>query len=144
MPSQSPKHTRRSRTSPYNRLVTIAVAFGSFVCLLPVQPMSPSSLSVTPDRWQTYGYCSAIIGSTIGQPGWYDFFGLPMQGEPGYGSRTAQAIATANGLYSAGGAVGSLFIMWAATALGRKVCIQTGACCAVVGGAFQGGAANLA
>ena len=67
-----------------------------------------------------------------------------MQGEEGYGSKTAQAIATANGLYSAGGAVGSLFIMWAATALGRKVSIQIGAACAVLGGALQGGAANLA
>ncbi|KAG8420208.1 hypothetical protein J3459_011309 [Metarhizium acridum] len=113
---------RRSRTSPYNRLRTVAVAFGSF----------------------TYGYCSAIIGSTIGQPGWYEFFGLPMQGEPGYGTTTTQAIATANGLYSAGGAVGSLFIMWAASALGRKLSIQMGAACAVVGGAFQGGAAALA
>jgi len=93
---------------------------------------------------ETYGYCSAIIGSTIGQPGWYDFFDLPMRGEAGYGTRTTQAISTANGLYSAGGAVGSLFIMWAATALGRKTSIQIGALCAVVGGAFQGGAANLA
>lgn len=67
-----------------------------------------------------------------------------MQGEPGYGTTTTQAIATANGLYSAGGAVGSLFIMWAASALGRKLSIQMGAACAVVGGAFQGGAAALA
>ncbi|KEZ44923.1 putative MFS sugar transporter [Scedosporium apiospermum] len=122
MVSKTKSEHRRSRTTPYNRLVTVAVAFGSF----------------------TYGYCSAIIGSTIGQPGWYQYFNLPMQGEEGYGSKTAQAIATANGLYSAGGAVGSLFIMWAATALGRKVSIQIGAACAVLGGALQGGAANLA
>ena len=67
-----------------------------------------------------------------------------MQGEPGYGDRTTRAIATANGLYSAGGAVGSLFIMWAATALGRRLSIQIGAACAIVGGAFQGGAAGIA
>ncbi|TPX17299.1 uncharacterized protein E0L32_012237 [Thyridium curvatum] len=93
---------------------------------------------------QTYGYCSAIIGSTIGQPGWYEYFDLPPQGTEGYGSKTAQAIATANGLYSTGGAVGSLFVMWAASALGRKLSIQIGAACAVLGGALQGGAANLA
>ncbi|KAH7028963.1 general substrate transporter [Microdochium trichocladiopsis] len=112
---------RSKRTSPYNKLVTVTVAFGSL----------------------TYGYCSSVIGSTIGQPGWYEFFNLPMQGEPGYATITTEAIATANGLYSAGGAVGSLFIMWAATALGRKVSIQIGAALALIGGALQGGAANL-
>ncbi|OAP56366.1 hypothetical protein AYL99_09545 [Fonsecaea erecta] len=115
------KHTS-SHSSAYNRLVTVAVAFGSM----------------------TYGYCSAIIGSTIGQPGWYQFFDLPMQGEPGYGGKTTDAIATANGLYSAGGAVGSLFIAWSATAIGRKRSIQLGALLAIIGGAFQGGAAALA
>lgn len=84
-----------------------------------------------------------MIGSTIGQPGWYEFFKLPTQGQPGYGTTTTEAISTANGLYSAGGAIGSLFIMWAATALGRKRCIQIGALLAVLGGALQGGAAAL-
>ncbi|KAH8820151.1 putative MFS sugar transporter [Xylogone sp. PMI_703] len=107
--------------SVYNKLVTVAVAFGSL----------------------TYGYSSSIIGSTIGQPGWYSFFNLPLQGEPGYGTKTTETIATANGLYSAGGAVGSLFIMWSATALGRKRNIQLGALLALLGGALQGGAANI-
>ncbi|KAK5452159.1 hypothetical protein LTS15_007223 [Exophiala xenobiotica] len=111
-----------THSSIYNRLVTVAVAFGSM----------------------TYGYCSAIIGSTIGQPGWYTYFDLPMQGEPGYGGKTTHAIATANGLYSAGGAVGSLFVMWSATSLGRKRSIQIGAILAIIGGALQGGAAALA
>jgi MFS family permease len=84
-----------------------------------------------------------VIGSTIGQPGWYSFFDLPMQGEPGYGTKTTQAISTANGIYSAGGAIGTLFIMWAATALGRKRSIQIGGAFALLGGALQGGAANI-
>ncbi|ERS95123.1 hypothetical protein HMPREF1624_08615 [Sporothrix schenckii ATCC 58251] len=112
----------RRKTNIYNRLVTVAVAFGSL----------------------TYGYSSSIIGSTIGQPGWYEFFHLPTEGEEGYATTTTHAIATANGLYSAGGAIGSLFVMWAATALGRKRCIQMGAAWALLGGALQGGAANLA
>jgi hypothetical protein len=66
-----------------------------------------------------------------------------MQGEPGYATTTTEAIATANGLYSAGGAVGSLFIMWSAMTLGRKMSIQIGAALALLGGALQGGAANL-
>ncbi|RNJ55771.1 hypothetical protein D7B24_008199 [Verticillium nonalfalfae] len=113
--------SKSKRTTTYNRLVTVAVAFGSL----------------------TYGYCSSVIGSTIGQPGWYEFFDLPLQGEPGYATKTTDAIATANGIYSAGGAIGTLFIMWAATALGRKRCIQIGGAFSLLGGALQGGAANL-
>ncbi|KAG2417779.1 hypothetical protein HFD88_008998 [Aspergillus terreus] len=111
-----------ARPGAYNKLVTVAVAFGSL----------------------TYGYSSSIIGSTIGQPGWYSFFNLPVEGEPGYATTTTETIATANGLYSTGGAVGSLFIMWAATAIGRKRNIQLGALLALLGGALQGGAANIA
>lgn len=111
-----------SQTSRYNRLVTVFVALGSL----------------------TYGYCASIIGSTIGQPGWYRFFNLPREGQPGYATTTTHAIATANGLFSAGGAVGALFIMWSADYFGRKRNIQFGSLLAVVGGAFQGGAAALA
>jgi hypothetical protein len=39
--------------------------------------------------------------------------------------------------------VGTLFIIWSAEALGRKLSIQIGACFAVLGGALQGGAATL-
>ena len=124
-------------TTAYNRLVTVAVAFGSLVS----HYLTLSSTVLT--HPQTYGYCSSVIGSTIGQPGWYNFFDLPMQGEPGYGTTTTQAISTANGIYSAGGAIGTLFIMWAATALGRKTSIQIGGAFALLGGALQGGAANL-
>ncbi|KEF62062.1 uncharacterized protein A1O9_00034 [Exophiala aquamarina CBS 119918] len=113
---------KSSHSSTYNRLVTVAVAFGSL----------------------TYGFSSSVIGGTIGQPGWYEYFDLPMQGEEGYGGKTTNAIATANGLYSAGGALGSLFVMWSATAMGRKRSIQLGALFAIIGGAFQGGAAALA
>jgi len=111
-----------SQTSRYNRLVTVFVALGSL----------------------TYGYCASIIGSTIGQPGWYRFFNLPREGQPGYATTTTHAIATANGLFSTGGAVGALFIMWSADFFGRKRNIQFGSLLAIVGGAFQGGAAALA
>ncbi|UKZ80092.1 hypothetical protein TrVFT333_007857 [Trichoderma virens FT-333] len=110
-----------SHATLYNRLVTVAVAFGSL----------------------TYGYCSSIIGSTIGQPGWYAYFDLPPSGTPGYATKTTSTIATANGIYSAGGAIGSLFIMWAASALGRKRSIQIGGFFALLGGALQGGAVNI-
>ncbi|ORY03942.1 putative MFS sugar transporter [Clohesyomyces aquaticus] len=112
-----------SQTSRYNRLVTVFVALGSF----------------------TYGYCASIIGSTIGQPGWYAYFSLPYPATaPGYTGKTTHTIATANGLFSAGGAVGALFIMWSAEKFGRKVNIQLGAGLSVLGGVLQGGAATLA
>lgn len=84
-----------------------------------------------------------MIGSTIGQPGWYAFFNLPTQGEPGYGTTTTHAIATANGLFSAGASVGCIWIMWAATSLGRKRNIQIGSFLSLLGGALQGGANSL-
>ncbi|KAK1073400.1 hypothetical protein LTR74_001809 [Friedmanniomyces endolithicus] len=114
--------TLGSQTSRYNRLVTIFVALGSF----------------------TYGYCASIIGSTIGQPGWYQYFSLPQQGEPGYATTTTNAIATANGLFSAGGALGALSIMFTCDYFGRKRNIQFGSALSVLGGALQGGAAALA
>ncbi|GAT27891.1 MFS sugar transporter [Aspergillus luchuensis] len=110
-----------SQTSTYNRLVTIFVAVGSM----------------------TYGYCSSIISSTIGQPGWFTYFNLPQEGEPGYASITTPAISTANGVFSAGGAVGTLFIMWSCDYFGRKLNIQLGAFFSMFGGALQGGSNSL-
>ncbi|GLI78201.1 hypothetical protein PoHVEF18_006508 [Penicillium ochrochloron] len=91
----------------------------------------------------TYGYCASIIGSTIGQPGWYTYFNLPTVDEPGYASITTPAISTANGVFSGGGAVGTLFMMWACDQFGRKVCIQLGAFLGMFGGALQAGANSL-
>ncbi|BCR88819.1 putative MFS sugar transporter [Aspergillus chevalieri] len=110
-----------SQTSTYNRLVTIFVAIGSL----------------------TYGYCTSIISSTIGQPGWYTYFNLPAEGEPGYASITTPVVSTANGVFSAGGAVGSLFIMWSCDFFGRKANIQFGAFFSLFGGALQAGANSL-
>ncbi|KAJ9485383.1 hypothetical protein VN97_g7976 [Penicillium thymicola] len=92
----------------------------------------------------TYGYCSSIISSTIGQPGWYAYFGLPAEGEPGYAAITTPAISTANGVFSAGGAVGTLFIMWSCDFFGRKANIQFGAFFSLLGGALQAGSKSLA
>ncbi|KAJ5358755.1 uncharacterized protein N7496_011168 [Penicillium cataractarum] len=74
----------------------------------------------------TYGYCASII-----------------EGEPGYAAITTPAISTANGVFSGGGAVGTLFMMWACDQFGRKVCIQLGAFFAMFGGALQAGANSL-
>ncbi|KAK5121265.1 hypothetical protein LTR85_005431 [Meristemomyces frigidus] len=93
-----------SQMNRYKRLVTTFVVLGSL----------------------TYGYCASIVGSAIGQSGWYLCFGLPRQGEPGYDTTTTHAIATANAFFSAGGALGGLLVMWAADAFGRKRSIRCG------------------
>ncbi|KAH6697166.1 general substrate transporter [Plectosphaerella plurivora] len=110
-----------SQTSLYNRLVVAFVALGG----------------------TTYGYGASIIGSTIGQPGWYDFFSLPMIGENGYESITTPAIATANGLFSAGGAVSCLLIMAFGDRFDRLRNIQIGCALGIIGGILQGAAQNL-
>ena len=68
----------------------------------------------------------------------YGYFSLPLQGEPGYASTTTHVIAMANGVFSAGGAVGSLLVMWSCDAFGRKRNIQLGAFLSLLGGALQG------
>ncbi|KAG4433381.1 hypothetical protein IFR05_011141 [Cadophora sp. M221] len=91
----------------------------------------------------TYGYFSSTIATTLGQPGFYSFMNLaPDATSPGYG-HTTHVIATVNGLYSAGGAVGCLLFMWLAEKFGRLRTIQLGALIAILGGALQGGAANI-
>ncbi|RWA07856.1 hypothetical protein EKO27_g7241 [Xylaria grammica] len=108
-------------SSFYNNVVIAFAALGSF----------------------SYGYCASVFGSVIGLPGWYVYFDLPMTGEEGYAEKTTPVIATANGVISAGGGVGSLFAMWSADALGRRASIQLGAFFSLLGGALQGSAVNL-
>jgi sugar porter (SP) family MFS transporter len=111
----------RRHSTIYNKLLNVFVALGSI----------------------TYGYCNAIIGFTIGQPGWYEFLSLvATPGEPGY-SHTTHVIATVNGLFSAGGAVGSLAVMFGGDRVGRKMVIVIGAGFSVLGGALQSGADSL-
>ncbi|KAI6778317.1 sugar transporter [Emericellopsis cladophorae] len=80
----------------------------------------------------------ALGGTTYGQ-----YFNLPAAGEDGYASITTPAIATANGLFSAGGAVASLIVMWASDYFGRVRSIQIACVLGVLGGALQSTAQNL-
>ncbi|KAI6080306.1 sugar porter family MFS transporter [Hypoxylon rubiginosum] len=111
-----------AQTSPYNRRVIAFAALGSL----------------------TYGYGASVIGSTIGQPGWYDFFALPQTGQPGYEQITTPVIATANGLLSAGAAVACLALTVTGDLYGRVRNLQAGCLLGILGGALQGGAASLA
>lgn len=92
---------------------------------------------------QTYGYAASIISSTIGLPGWYLYFDLPQSEEDGYASITTPVISTANGLFSAGGAVATLIVMWSCDAFGRLRNIQFACLLGLLGGALQGGATSI-
>ncbi|KAK7988381.1 hypothetical protein PG989_008696 [Apiospora arundinis] len=111
-----------ARTNAYNRNVVAFAALGS----------------------TTYGYGASVISSTIGQPGWYAFFNLPPAGEAGYDAITTPVIATANGLLSAGAAAACLAVMWTGDRFGRIRNLQAACLLGILGGALQGGAANLA
>src|SRR5690606_23256568 len=70
-------------------------------------------------------YGLAIIGSTIGQPNFFTYFGLATADEPGYG-HTSNIIAALNGVNSAGAILGCLYHVWGAEAHGRKWTMMLG------------------
>lgn len=134
-----------NQTSLYNKLVITFVAIGGTVSFDHlVLTFNYQCDILTYIDTQTYGYAASIIGSTIGQPGWYQFFNLPADGQPGYDTITTPAIATANGLFSAGGAFACLVLMWACDYYGRLRSIQFGCALGILGGILQCAAQNLA
>lgn len=88
-------------------------------------------------------YGLAIIGSTVGEPDFYDYFGLAAKGEPGY-AHTTNMVGALNGVNSAGAIAGSLFQAWTADYFGRKRTIQLGSVVLVIGGALCSGAVHMA
>ncbi|PTB36279.1 hypothetical protein M441DRAFT_178126 [Trichoderma asperellum CBS 433.97] len=86
----------------------------------------------------TYGYCSSIIATTLGQPSFIAYFGLDTR------SNATQLIGAINGLFQAGGLVGCLSCVKSADVLGRKRAIFLTALVALVGGALQAGSVNIA
>jgi sugar porter (SP) family MFS transporter len=81
-----------------------------------------------------FGYDSGIIASTIAQPYFISYMGMPSASERG-------GIVSS---FTGGAIVGSLTISYLADILGRKKSLFIGAVLASVGGAMQGGALNIA
>ncbi|CAG9996134.1 unnamed protein product [Clonostachys byssicola] len=105
-----------SQSSAYNTLVVLFVAIGSI----------------------TYGYCSSIIGTTLGQPSFVEYFAL----QPS--DRTDALVGAINGLFQAGGVFGTLSTTLLADRLGRRKTILAGAMAAVLGSALQTGSVHIA
>ncbi|KAL1894049.1 hypothetical protein Sste5346_006191 [Sporothrix stenoceras] len=111
-----------TRISPYNLALVLALCLGSL----------------------TYGYTFSITSTTLGQPGWYSYFHLSSDStDPGYTS-TKRIEGAMNGLFCAGGFFGCIFVAWSCNALGRKRTLYVASPLAILGGAIQGGAVNIA
>lgn len=89
----------------------------------------------------TYGYCSSIIATTLGQPQFYTYLGLAQDG-PGL-HRTNDMTGAMNGLFQGGGVLGSLAVGPIADKLSRRGSIATAAFFCLLGGALQCGTVNL-
>jgi MFS family permease len=70
----------------------------------------------------TYGYCASVIGSTLGQPSFIKYFQLDTR------NNGTDLISTMNGLFQAGGVIGSLCLPWVADKFGRKWAIGAVRC----------------
>ncbi|GME48245.1 hypothetical protein G7Z17_g7062 [Neofusicoccum parvum] len=86
----------------------------------------------------TYGYCTSIIATTLGQPTFLHYFNLDSSGN------AAAITGGLNGLYQAGGLFGSLSSAWAADKVGRRKAIGAAAMTCILGGALQAGSAHVA
>ena len=85
----------------------------------------------------TYGYCASIISTTLAQPSFLAYFKLDTRSD-------AAAIQGAiNGLFQAGGLIGTLLSSTGADWLGRRKAIFIAALVSTVGGALQAGSVAI-
>jgi MFS family permease len=75
----------------------------------------------------TYGYSASVIGSTLGQPQFIKYFSLDTR------DNGTDLISTMNGLFQAGGVIGSLSLPWVADKFGRKWAIGVVLCQSITG-----------
>lgn len=85
----------------------------------------------------TYGYCSSIIATTLGQPTFIAYFELNTR------SNAADLMGAINGLYQAGGLFGSLSIISTPDWLGRRKALLLYSVITLIGGALQAGSVHI-
>ncbi|RGP78260.1 hypothetical protein FLONG3_3575 [Fusarium longipes] len=86
----------------------------------------------------SYGYCSSIIASTLGQPTFLEYFHLT----PEYDNSTA-LLGACNGLFQTGGLLGALSIGYLADRLSRRGAIAVACLILIIGGALQAASVNI-
>ncbi|KAH6974567.1 MFS transporter [Ilyonectria sp. MPI-CAGE-AT-0026] len=85
----------------------------------------------------TYGYCSSIIATTLGQPSFIQYFDLATR------SDGESLIGAINGLYQTGGLLGAVSVLYLPDKLGRRWAIFIGGVFCIVGGALQAGSVHI-
>lgn len=86
----------------------------------------------------TYAYASSIIGTTLAQPSFIQYFDFDKR------SNAAQLAGAINGAFQAGGLIGALASIPVADNYGRRVGLFVASLLAVVGGALQAGSVHIA
>ncbi|KIX97079.1 uncharacterized protein Z520_07193 [Fonsecaea multimorphosa CBS 102226] len=86
----------------------------------------------------TYGYCSSIIATTLGQPSFIAYFDLATR------SNANSLIGAINGLYQSGGLFGAVSVLFIPDKVGRRWALFIGGVCCIVGGALQAGSVHIA
>ncbi|CAO2648550.1 Nn.00g078170.m01.CDS01 [Neocucurbitaria sp. VM-36] len=110
----SPVHGRQ-RINAFNVFILIFVGLGSM----------------------SYGYTAAVIGTTLGQPSFIAYFDLATR------SNATDLISTMNGIFQAGGVIGTLLLPIVSDKYGRKWGIALSAILAVVSGALLAGSTHI-
>jgi MFS family permease len=85
-----------------------------------------------------YGYAGAIIATTLTQPSFQKSLGLDTA------SNASSLIGAINGLFYAGGVVGSFISGWVSNRWGRKTATALGNGLLVIAGAVMTGSVNAA
>ncbi|KAI5366805.1 hypothetical protein CUC08_Gglean010066 [Alternaria sp. MG1] len=106
---------RKGRVNTFNVLILLFVGLGSM----------------------SYGYTASIIGTTLGQPSFISYFELDTR------ENGTDLISTTNGLFQAGGVVGTLLLPNISDRYGRKWGIAISAMLAILSGAFLAGSTNI-
>lgn len=89
----------------------------------------------------TYGYCASIIATTLGQPNFYKYLHLAVEG-PGL-AHTNAITGAMNGLFQGGGLFGSLIVGPLCDRLSRRGGMAVSAAICLIGGALQCGSVNV-
>lgn len=85
----------------------------------------------------SYGYSSCIIATTLGQPSFITAMKLDVY------TNAVQLIGAINGLYQAGGLLGTVYVGLTGDRLGRRWAIFSASVITVVGGALQAGSVHV-
>lgn len=85
----------------------------------------------------SYGYTASIIGTTLGQPSFIEYFQLATR------KNGTDLISTTNGLFQAGGVIGTLLLPIVSDKYGRKWGIAVSAILAIISGAVLAGSTNI-